>query len=571
MKNITFKKLRFIAGVILLTSALLIALCACNVEEAPTETTEEAETTEAPAVKFTLDSRYKIIRSDTSKEAVKAAQYLRSAIEKVTGELLEFETDWVRKGEEVIAGEYEILVGTTNRKESEELSNSLRKSDWCYVAKEGQILICGGDEGSTFEAAKAFCKDIFGYTEDDPGNAKTIEIESGTRKSYAHTYSVSSVSLAGHPITDYVIAVPNIDNTYRELAAIFNELLSEESGFRLSLKDKDELSEGQLYIELGSKDAEYSPFKYTISADGDILSITGDKSVLEVALRSYFGKNSKKDGDKITLSLPEKAVSGYGGEQNGLVLSKEVSDNITDGVVYKKLTYLDENGKHVIAYVLVVDTGKASIINGTPNGGDVLHNVKATTVDAANAAKAQGYSVLCGVNADFFRISGDYSPRGICVKNGKELSVVTTRPFFGVKADGTPFIGEGTEYASVKGSIVEAVGGSDVILKNGKINDIDYGADFGYTRHPRTAVGYDKSGKIYIVVVDGRQPALSNGASLTDLAIIFTELGATDALNLDGGGSSTFILGSGNGFKTMNSPSDGNLRKVYNSLLVVKK
>ena len=96
------------------------------------------------------------------------------------------------------------------------------------------------------------------------------------------------------------------------------------------------------------------------------------------------------------------------------------------------------------------------------------------------------------------------------------------------------------------------------------------GASFGGTRHPRTAVGYRPDGTVVIIVVDGRQPSISNGASLVDLASIFWELGCSDAVNLDGGGSSTFILAGGQGGYTVrNSPSDGRLRKIQNSLLVL--
>ena len=74
------------------------------------------------------------------------------------------------------------------------------------------------------------------------------------------------------------------------------------------------------------------------------------------------------------------------------------------------------------------------------------------------------------------------------------------------------------------------------------------------------------------MVVDGRQPSLSNGASLGDLASLMIEVGAVSALNLDGGGSSTFITSSTPGeYVTRNSPSDKSLRQVYNSLIVVKK
>ncbi len=58
--------------------------------------------------------------------------------------------------------------------------------------------------------------------------------------------------------------------------------------------------------------------------------------------------------------------------------------------------------------------------------------------------------------------------------------------------------------------------------------------------HPRTAAGRTRDGKLLVLVVDGRQPE-SRGVTLEDLAAIMRDLGAVDALNLDGGGSSALV------------------------------
>jgi hypothetical protein len=90
--------------------------------------------------------------------------------------------------------------------------------------------------------------------------------------------------------------------------------------------------------------------------------------------------------------------------------------------------------------------------------------------------------------------------------------------------------------------------------------------------HPRTAVGYSKNGKyLYIVVVDGRQPFYSQGITLAELADLMIDLGAHDAMNLDGGGSSTLVIRGGDGQpRVLNSPIDlyipGRERPVGNHL-----
>ena len=76
--------------------------------------------------------------------------------------------------------------------------------------------------------------------------------------------------------------------------------------------------------------------------------------------------------------------------------------------------------------------------------------------------------------------------------------------------------------------------------------------------HPRTAIGFDRSGKwLLLMVVDGRQPLYSEGISLYELALLFRERGCTEAVNLDGGGSSIMLVRDETGkAKTFNRPSD---------------
>lgn len=117
-------------------------------------------------------------------------------------------------------------------------------------------------------------------------------------------------------------------------------------------------------------------------------------------------------------------------------------------------------------------------------------------------------------------------------------------------------------------SLVEqAVGGGPWLLKDGKqfitYGEEGFGAGFSTTKHPRTALGLTESGKLMVVTVDGRQ-TISGGISLPDLAAVMMRLGAVNAINLDGGGSSTLSV---KGI-VVNVPSEGEERPVANGLLV---
>ena len=86
-------------------------------------------------------------------------------------------------------------------------------------------------------------------------------------------------------------------------------------------------------------------------------------------------------------------------------------------------------------------------------------------------------------------------------------------------------------------------------------------------RHPRTAAGVTADGHTLILLtVDGRQPAHSVGVTLPELADLMLELGAAEAVNLDGGGSTSFYLRRADGSVVTNQPSAGKWRPVANHL-----
>jgi hypothetical protein len=109
-------------------------------------------------------------------------------------------------------------------------------------------------------------------------------------------------------------------------------------------------------------------------------------------------------------------------------------------------------------------------------------------------------------------------------------------------------------------NIHQLVGGSNhIIMKNGQFME-DWAE-----RHPRTAIGFNAdSTRLYFVVVDGRH-LTSVGVTLLEMKGIFDALGAVNAVNLDGGGSSCILV---NG-EVMNHPSDGTVRAVGNGCLFV--
>ncbi len=95
-----------------------------------------------------------------------------------------------------------------------------------------------------------------------------------------------------------------------------------------------------------------------------------------------------------------------------------------------------------------------------------------------------------------------------------------------------------------------------------------YGAGFADARHPRTAVGVRTDGRILLVTVDGRQPERSVGMTIAELTALLLELEAVEAINMDGGGSTTMVAGG----RVVNSPCDlAGERPVGDALLVLRR
>lgn len=187
---------------------------------------------------------------------------------------------------------------------------------------------------------------------------------------------------------------------------------------------------------------------------------------------------------------------------------------------------------------------------------------------------------LAGVNGDFFRLdNGD--PLGPEVT--ETTSRFSTRPAFAWGPDRTPWIGvperAGEHMAFGPDTIVPGQGSDETGVVGGYPELLDRGlvvGDLGVTagpafaagRHPRTAVGFDNERRmLWLVVVDGRQAPRSAGMSLPELVSLFLWLGADEALNLDGGGSSAMLLGE----RVVSSPSDAEgERPVGNGLWLVE-
>lgn len=192
-----------------------------------------------------------------------------------------------------------------------------------------------------------------------------------------------------------------------------------------------------------------------------------------------------------------------------------------------------------------------------------------------SAMKEPVYGSAIGIskkrNADIAWIKTDSSK-----KIAKALQVPDMNGLFIVKrsSDGTISKTATPKYfnAFQPWKMQTAVGGGPVLLQNGEIK-ITNNEELKFTgkaiddKHPRTAMGYTKDHKLIILVIEGRNPGIAEGASLTQEAHILKDLGCWEALNLDGGGSSCMLV---NGKETI-KPSDKEGQRAVPAVFIIKE
>ncbi len=152
------------------------------------------------------------------------------------------------------------------------------------------------------------------------------------------------------------------------------------------------------------------------------------------------------------------------------------------------------------------------------------------------------------------------------VKPPPELSGLKRGASVALTVSYEPTEGEAAPWASAQ----DIVGGAGLLIRDGR--DVDdwrieaFTSSFAELRHPRTMIGNDADGTIWLVTVDGRQPQTSVGMTLVELRAFAHRLGLFNALNLDGGGSTTMWVKG----RVVNRPSDAAGPREVSDALVVR-
>ena len=257
--------------------------------------------------------------------------------------------------------------------------------------------------------------------------------------------------------------------------------------------------------------------------------------------------------------------------------------NLAPGITQeiKKATTADN--KQIVYYIATADINRADVnVYANYNENDPSKGWKMSRVlDQAMAAQnrygdpnsaeyIENYNVITSINADGFNMSTG-EPGGLLVMLGKEWHPINGSGFFGILKNGKAVIGTMAEYNAMKDQVAEGVGGfGTMLVDEGKIA-VSRTDNYYSDRASRTAVGITRSGKVIFMVLDGRQEPVSCGGSMQEIAQIMLEAGCYYAINLDGGGSTTYVAKpeGENDLRVVSKPSDGFARSVSTSLMMV--
>ncbi len=245
---------------------------------------------------------------------------------------------------------------------------------------------------------------------------------------------------------------------------------------------------------------------------------------------------------------------------------KPVKQTLYEGITYER--EVRSEPRPMVIHTVTIDTKVPGIsFLVTPGDAEETHPLRARTTsqflsefDLQIAVNGDGFEPWYSQGFfSYYPHKGDpVAPIGFAASKGEIYSQETDD-------EPTLFISPTNKarFNSPIGRIHNAISGNLMLVVQGKsvINSTEASVIEGDIPQPRTALALDKAGRrLIIIVVDGRQPNYSQGATLSELAEIIISKGGHFGMNMDGGGSSTLVKAGATGLSNpINSPIHQNI------------
>ncbi len=254
---------------------------------------------------------------------------------------------------------------------------------------------------------------------------------------------------------------------------------------------------------------------------------------------------------------------------SGRPLPIEMKRSLGDGITYRRKVHTEP--RLWVAHIITIDlhTAGISFFVTPPDDKKGQYPLNARTTSQF----LREFNLQIAVNGDGFNpwysnslldyyphVGDPVLPIGTTISRGVRYSE-GNRPTLYISKDNV------AQFGKPSGKVFNAISGSHMLVVEGEpIEGLD-----AEIPAPRTALGVDFGpDRLVIVVVDGRQPFYSEGATLTQLADLLVEYGVYTAMAMDGGGSSTLVIEEDGRAKILNSPIDSHIpgreRPVANHL-----
>lgn len=281
------------------------------------------------------------------------------------------------------------------------------------------------------------------------------------------------------------------------------------------------------------------------------------------------------------LAVDTKAEGGLGTLGIQQISEKEyaVTPDVTE---YEWILNNASLTQQMMGHVMEIKVGRDSTASvAVGYGDDDIDTIKTgrnwamteTTKQAQSMQTRRNTNVVGAINAGGYDMSNG-RPSGAFIMSGTVINEPTGTTFW-IDKDGNAHITSAQECnaALAAGNVLEAVASFGDIFENGHARS---GLD-NTTRASRTAIGIKADGTVVMLMVDGRQAPYSVGMTMAEVGVAMEALGCVQAVNLDGGGSSTFATqregesenNTSAGLTLRCRPSDGYERKVSNTIMVL--
>ncbi len=245
----------------------------------------------------------------------------------------------------------------------------------------------------------------------------------------------------------------------------------------------------------------------------------------------------------------------------GTTAPEKLTQRIFPGVVYYRQEM--QSPRQMVAHVLAIDThanGLKSLVTPPSHESGLVCTRKTSKF-------LEEFGLQVAINGDGFRYldPDEYDPQEYCPNGGDPVKInsyaASRGSVYSEQWAGRPilYINKSlrVSFNEPAGAIFNAVSGDRMLVEKGKkVENLE-----SQSVEPRSAAGANQNGRwLFLVVIDGRQPGYSEGATFPELADFLLTLGVYTALNLDGGGSSALVIeGALGGPFVLNSPIEGNI------------